>query len=120
MTEPLIRKRTPAEILTYVAERLREQPDATALIAHSLTLDMLAEELAAQSDPPRIEWANRSCRLERDGQPEIVSAGPLAEGGGEPLARRRMEFPWFTAVLQRTVTFGSWVEAPRETGANDV
>jgi hypothetical protein len=120
MPEPLIRKRTHAEILAHMAERLREQPDATALLAHSLTLDMLAQELAAESEPPRIEWANRSCRFERDGQPEIASAGPLAEGGGEPLARRRMEFPWFTAVLQRTVTFGPWVEAPHGTGANDV
>jgi hypothetical protein len=59
MPDPLIRKRTPAEILRYVAERLREGPNATALIAHSLTLDMVAEELSAESDPPRTEWANR-------------------------------------------------------------
>lgn len=47
MSDPLIRTRTPAEILAYVAEKLREQPDATALLAHSMTLEMLAEEFTA-------------------------------------------------------------------------
>jgi hypothetical protein len=109
MSESLIRKRTPAEMLAYIAERLREHPDAKTLLAHSFTLDMLAEELAAELDPLRFEWANR---LERGGHIEILPAGPVAEGGGEQLARHRMRYDWYTALLRRTVTYGPWVEVP--------
>lgn len=116
MPDPLIRKRTPAEILRYVAERLREEPNPTALIAHSLTLDMLAEELPAESDPPRTEWANR---LEHDGRREVVPVGPEREGGGEAFARRRLENPWHTALLRRTVSYGPWVEVPTESEIAD-
>lgn len=75
MTEPLIRKRSPAEVLAYIAEKLREQPDATALLGHSFTLDMLAEELAAESVERRAEELAEATRLRsmnfRDGKLEL-------------------------------------------------
>lgn len=111
MPDPLIRKRTPAEVLAYVAEQLRGQPDATALLAHSITLDALAEDLAAESEPSRTEWANR---LELRGESEVIPVGPKREGGGEEGARKRMQFPWHTALLKRTVSYGPWVDVPVE------
>jgi hypothetical protein len=116
MPEPLIRKPAPAEAIAYVAERLREQPDGTALFAYSLTLDMLAEDMAAESDPPRTEWANR---MERGGQIVVLPVGQPAEGGGERLARHRMRYDWYTALLARTVTYGPWVEMLVESEASD-
>ena len=70
-----------------------------------------AEVAAAQSDPPRLEWANR---MERGGQSAVMPVGPANEGGGERLARHRLRYAWYTALLRRTVTFGPWVEVPAD------
>ena len=81
-----------------------------ALVA--ITKDLRLGELAPESEPPRTEWANR---LELpDGHSELHEAGPVREGGGERMARQRMQYAWYTALLKRTVTYGPWVEVPVE------
>jgi hypothetical protein len=88
MPDPAIRQRTPAEILAHVAERLREQPDATALLAHSLTLDMVAEELAAGQGAAAHQW-----RIRIDGYPNSGCWIDAADGDFQNLnVVGRLEF----------------------------
>lgn len=83
----------------------------------TIARDLRLGELAAGSEPPRVEWANR---LELpDGHSELHEVGPVREGGGERMARQRMQYAWYTALLKRTVTYGPWVEVPVEEGGND-
>ena len=85
-------------------------------IAVGVLEPLVRERIAAESsEPPRTEWANR---LERDGWSEVVSAGPVVEGGGEQPARYRMKHGWGTA-LKRTVTYGPWVEVPTGQDGDD-
>lgn len=86
-------------------------------IAVGVLEPLIRERIAAESsEPPRTEWANR---LELRGESEIVPVGPKREGGGEEGARERMRFPWHTALLKRTVTYGPWIEVPVEKEMND-
>lgn len=91
MPDPLIRKRTPAETLTYIADRLREQPDATALLGHSFTLDMLAEELAKPDANGTVGRLNRA--LAELGMPAAVLTMKAGRGpSGWPVAVVRLAY----------------------------
>lgn len=82
MCEPLIRERTPAETLAHIAGKLRDQPDATALLGHSLTLDILAENMAAGVEGAGVEALGR---LNRSLAELGMSAAVLTlEAGREP------------------------------------
>lgn len=106
-----------SEVTLFVESECRE---VARMVLHTLAADgfVLGRRIrhATESEPPRVEWANR---LELRGESEIVPAGPTREGGGEEGARKRMQFPWHTALLKRTVTYGPWVEVPVDSTNGD-